>query len=110
MGIAMPISNMHGSRPKGQGFNILMTEEQFDQRLECINQLVDRKPPTMADITQNQANLINAIKKMKEIEEQHKKQRKEHTAFVESVQKQIFVDKPVNYISCITHDTSSNIH
>ena len=63
MGIAMPISNMHGSRPKGQGFNILMTEEQFDQRLECINQLVDRKPPTMADITQNQANLINAIKK-----------------------------------------------
>ena len=91
-------------------FSTNMTEEQFDQRLECINQLVDRKPPTIADITHNQVNLINAIKKMKEIEEQHKKQRKEHTAFVESVQKQIFGDKPVHYISCITHDTSGNIH
>lgn len=91
-------------------FSTNMTEEQFEKRLECINRLVDQKPPTMADIIQNQANLINAIKQMEEIEEQHKKQRKEHIAFVESVQKQIFGDKPVSYRTCITHDTSGNIH
>ncbi len=49
-------------------------------------------------------------KKMEEIEEQHIKQRKEHTAFVESVKQQIFVDNPVNYRVCITHDISGNIH
>lgn len=87
-----------------------MTEEQFDQRLEYINQLVDQKPPTMADILHSQEKFINAIKEMEEIEEQHKKQRKEHIAFVESVQKQIFGDKPVSYRTCITHDTSGNIH
>ncbi len=43
---------------------------------------------------------------MEEIE----KQRTEHTAFVESVKKQIFGDNAVNYISCITYDTSGNIH
>ncbi len=91
-------------------FSTNMTEEQFENRLECINQLVDQNPPTMADILQSQANFIDAIKKMEEIEEQHKKQRKEHTAFVESVQKQIFWDKPVNHKTCITHDSSGNIH
>ncbi|EPP7233620.1 hypothetical protein ACTOJ1_000526 [Shigella flexneri] len=91
-------------------FSTNMTEEQFDQRLEYINQLVDQKPPTMADIIQNQANFINAIKQMEEIEEHNKKQRKEYTEFVENIQKQIFGDKPASYRSCITHDTSGNIH
>lgn len=87
-----------------------MTEEQFDQRLECINQLVDQKPPIMAEVLNGQANFINAIKEMEEIEKQHKKQRKEHTAFVESVKERILGDNPINYRFCITHDTSGNIH
>lgn len=91
-------------------FSTNMTEEQFEKRLECVNRLVDQKPPTMADIIQNQGNFINAIKKMEEIEEKHKKQRKEYTAFVESVKQQIFGDTPVSYRSCITHDISGNIH
>lgn len=46
-------------------FSTNMTEEQFENRLECINQLVDQNPPTMADILQSQANFIDAIKKWK---------------------------------------------
>lgn len=91
-------------------FSTNMTEEQFDKRLEYINRLVDQKPPTIADIIQNQENFINAIKQMEEIEEHNKKQRKEHTAFVENIQKQIFGDKPASYRSCITHDASGNIY
>lgn len=91
-------------------FSTNMTEEQFEQRLECINQLVDQKPPTMANILQSQANFIDAITKMDDIKEEHKKQRQEHIEFVESVQKQIFGDKPVNHKTCITHNSSGNIH
>lgn len=64
------------------------------------------KASSMTDIIQSYTNFINAIKEMEEIE----KQRTEHTAFVESVKKQIFGDNAVNYISCITYDTSGNIH
>lgn len=91
-------------------FSTNMTEEQFDQRLECINQLVDQKPPTMADILHSQEKFINAIKEMEEIEKQYKKKRQEHTALVESFKEQILGDDPINYRVFITHDTSGNIH
>ena len=64
------------------------------------------KTSSMTDIIQSHTNFINAIKEMEEIE----KQRKEHTAFVESVKERILGDNPINYRFCITHDTSGNIH